>query len=128
MSNEWKKSLERGLVHGVPDDENSLYVECKYLHFMQPENMPPALLLDPIQDVDSQQTLVLFDIFVPKSQRNQGLARSIVEFLEKRAESEQVCFAIGPILEDPEDESAHMGAMCARRHWSRVMPFSYLKT
>lgn len=128
MNKEWEKSLSSGLVHGVPDDENSLYVECKYLYFMHPENMSPALLENPMQDVDSRRTLTLFDIFVPKPQRNQGLARSIVEFLEKRAESEQVHFAIGPIFEDAEDESAHMGDMCVRRNWSRVMPFSYLKT
>lgn len=128
MNEEWKKSLEYGLVHGVPGDENCLHVECRYQYFLQVEHMPPSLLPNPMQDADSRRTLILFDIFVPKPQRNQGLARSIVEFLEKRAEREQICFAIGPIFEDPEDESAYMGDMCARRRWTPVMPFSYIKT
>lgn len=127
MSEEWRKSLDQGLVHGTLNDKDKIYVECRYMYLVWGEYAPTSILPEPMQGASSRKILVLFDIFVPKPQRNQGIARSIVEFLERRAEKEKLRFAVGPIMQDEEQGTAHMADMCERRGWKPLMPFCYIK-
>ncbi len=117
----WRQDLKNGMQTGNENDVNNIFVSLQNGFIF---HKAALLSNDTNNDTENIDTLILMTIYVPKEQRNQGIFKDILDFVEERASKNGLHLFVGPLMSD---DSQWIEKVCKHRGYQGTMPFGYLK-
>ena len=120
----WQQDLENGMSTGNEDDDNNIFISLVNGYRFDSYNgviVEDAQLCDKNKKLD---TLILQTVYIPKEQRNQGIFKNILDFVEQKAINNGQHLFVGPFMTD---DSQWIIKVCRSRGYQGWMSFGLIK-